>query len=264
MSRNDDCSTIEWVDCRGLLCLHLDDGGLSNTYFGKVVGILRRLTDTFLANRTCRQNVAAAASPKGGYPRNVHESRNAEDSPAAAQLARIAGKRKTSSRQKVTGNNALAYERPACPCGGAPPAHLPGHRRPEFRTTTAICASTPEGGGVRGSSSGCRDSTAERPSGYVSGDRERPLSAVGESVPQSCDKLLQHQLEAIADPPLTCRRRPRRRSLRGRRKTRDSERPSMSQGRLRGSSRCPSRAVTEVYCAGAIRVWNRASRSASR
>lgn len=64
------------------------------------------------------------------------------------------------------------------------PALLPGHRGPDIRTTTAICTSAPEGGGARGGGSGCRASTAERPSGSVSGDRKRPLSAVRESVPQ--------------------------------------------------------------------------------
>lgn len=64
------------------------------------------------------------------------------------------------------------------------PALLPGHRGPDFRTTTAICTSTREGGGARGGTSGCRDSTAERPSCSVSDNRKRPLSAVRESVPQ--------------------------------------------------------------------------------
>lgn len=64
------------------------------------------------------------------------------------------------------------------------PALLPGHRGPDIRTTTAIWSSAPEGGGALGGGSGCCASTAERPSGYVSGDRKRPLSAGRESVSQ--------------------------------------------------------------------------------
>lgn len=87
-------------------------------------------------------------------------------------------------RHEVTRTSALADSRLTFPCSRAPPALLPGHRGPDIRTTTAICTSAPEGGGARGGGSGCRASTAERPSGSVSGDRKRPLSAVRESVPQ--------------------------------------------------------------------------------